>query len=145
VKLRAFFGVPLPEGHRAQLDGYLSECASRAPEFRWTPAANLHLTVRFLGQVDRALAEGSAIRLEGAGLHALDVRLGEVGTFRRGRLARVVWIGLETGSDELAALAARVEDECTAAGLEPGGRKFNAHLTLAPARARAAAGLPALP
>ncbi len=145
VKLRAFFGVPLPEGHRTQLDGYLSQCAVRAPEFRWTPAANLHLTVRFLGHVGRALAEGIADRLEGAGLRALDVRLGEVGTFRRGRLARVVWIGLEGGSEELAALAARVEAECTAAGLAPEGRKFNAHLTLARARARDGAVLLALP
>jgi 2'-5' RNA ligase len=137
--------VPLPEGYRAKLDPYLSECASLAPEFRWTPAANLHLTVRFLGHVDRGLAEGIADRLDGTGLHAVDVRLGEVGTFRRGRLARVVWIGLEAGSEELAVLAARVEAECTAAGLEPEGRKFNAHLTLARARARDGAVLPALP
>jgi 2'-5' RNA ligase len=145
VKLRAFFGVPLPEGYRTTLEPYLSDCASRAPEFRWTPAANLHLTVRFLGHVDRAFAQGIADSLEGAGLHALVVRLGEVGTFRRSRLARVVWIGLQTGSEDLAVLAARVEAECTAAGLEPEGRKFNAHLTLARARAREGAVLPALP
>jgi 2'-5' RNA ligase len=145
VRVRAFFGLPLPEGHRAQLDGYLSECASRAPEFRWTSAANLHLTVRFLGHLDRAVAEGIADRLDGAGLQAFDLRLGEAGTFKRGRLARVVWIGLETGAAELSSLAATVEAECTAAGLEPEQRKFNAHLTLARARARDGAVLPALP
>jgi RNA 2',3'-cyclic 3'-phosphodiesterase len=135
----------LPESHRAQLDGYLSECASRAPVFRWTPAANLHLTMRFLGHVDRAVAEGIADRLEGAELRALDLRLGEMGTFKRGRLARVVWIGLETGAAEISSLATRVEAGCIAAGLEPEGRKFNAHLTLARARPRDGAVLPALP
>lgn len=145
VRLRAFFGLPLPESHRAQLDGYLSECASRAPEFRWTPAANLHLTVRFLGHLDRAVAERIADRLEGAELRAFDLRLGEMGTFKRGRLARVVWIGLETGVAELSSLATRVEADCIAAGLEPEGRKFNAHLTLARARPRDGAALPALP
>jgi 2'-5' RNA ligase len=143
--LRAFFGLPLPDGHRAQLDGYLSECASRAPEFRWTPAANLHLTVRFLDQLDRTVAEGIADGLEAAALRAFDLRLGEMGTFKRGRLARVVWIGLATGAAELSSLAATVEAECTRAGLEPEGRKFNAHLTLARARARDGAVLPALP
>ncbi len=116
-----------------------------APQFRWTPAANLHLTVRFLGQVDQALAEEILDRLAAAGLHAFDARLGEVGTFNRGRLARVVWLGLSSASDVIAALAAAVEAESVRAGLEPEGRKFHAHLTLARARAHQGAVLPELP
>ena len=141
VRLRAFFGLPLPDAHRAQLDSYLAQCASREPRFRWTPAPNLHLTVRFLGHVDAALAEAVADRLEDAHLTGFDLQLGDVGAFKRGRLARVVWVGLLRGAESLAALASRVEGECTAAGLDPETRKFNAHLTLARARARDGAAL----
>lgn len=145
LRLRAFFGLPLPDGHRARLDAYVSECAARAPEFRWTTAANLHLTVRFLGHLDRAVAVGIADRLEGAALRTFDLRLGEMGTFKRGRLARVIWVGLATGAAELSSLATTVEAECTRAGLEPERRKFNAHLTVARARSRDGSVLPALP
>ena len=114
------------------LDTYLRDCAARAPEFRWAPAANLHLTVRFLGHVDASLAEGIADRLAEADLRSFDLRLGETGTFKRGRLARVVWLGLTSGA------------ECERAGLEREARRFNAHLTLARARARDGAPLPEL-
>jgi len=48
--------VPLPERHRAALAAYLAACEQIGPDFRWTPAENLHLTVRFLGHVELALA-----------------------------------------------------------------------------------------
>jgi RNA 2',3'-cyclic 3'-phosphodiesterase len=143
--VRAFFGLPLPDAHRAALDPFLAACGAIAPEFRWTPASNLHLTVRFLGQVELALAEEIADRVAASGPPAFDVRLGELGTFKRGRLARVVWLGLSAGAREAAALADRAEAECVQAGLKPEGRRFNAHLTLARARARDGSQLPALP
>jgi 2'-5' RNA ligase len=144
LRVRAFFGLPLPEGHRQVLDQHLAGWAAAAPEFRWTPAANLHLTIRFLGQVDQTLAQGIAARLEDRGLIGIDLQLGELGTFKRGRLARVVWLGLRSGAEDAADLAAQVEEECVRAGLEAEARRFNAHLTLARARARDGAALPPL-
>lgn len=143
--VRAFFGLPLPETHRAALQSYLAECASVAAEFRWTSAANLHLTVRFLGQVESSLAEEIADRVGAARSSAFDLRLGELGNFKRGRLVRVVWLGLSAGAHELGGLSSTVEAECVRAGLEPEGRGFNPHLTLARARARDGSQLPALP
>jgi RNA 2',3'-cyclic 3'-phosphodiesterase len=143
--VRAFFGLPLPETHRAPLDRFLAGCGELAPEFRWTPASNLHLTVRFLGHVELEMAEGIADRVAATGPPAFEVRLGELGTFKRGRLARVVWLGLSVGAREAGALAGVVEAECVRAGLEPEGRRFSAHLTLARARARDGSQLPELP
>ncbi|HEV2140166.1 MAG TPA: RNA 2',3'-cyclic phosphodiesterase [Candidatus Dormibacteraeota bacterium] len=143
--VRAFFGLPLPETHRPPLERFLARCGALAPEFRWTPAINLHLTVRFLGHVELELAEGIADRVAATGPFAFELQLGELGTFKRGRLARVVWLGLSAGAREAGALAELVEAECVRAGLEPDGRRFNAHLTLARARARDGSQLPALP
>ncbi len=145
LRVRAFFGLPLPERHREALEGYLAECARRAPDFRWTPAANLHLTIRFLGHAELSLAEGIADRLAAANLHAFDLELSGLGTFKRGRLARVVWLGLRAGSDDIARLADQVESECGRTGLEAEARRFHAHLTLARARPRDGASLPAMP
>lgn len=122
----------------------MDACASTAPEFRWTPAANLHLTIRFLGHVAPSVAQGIAARVEAAATPGFDLGLGDLGTFRRGRLARVVWLGLSSGEAEAAALACVVEAESVRAGLEPENRRFSAHLTLARARPRDGAELPAL-
>jgi len=134
----------LPEEHREELGRYLATCAALAPEFRWTPAENLHLTVRFLGHVERGQAEGIAERVEAAHPSGFELALGEVGSFKRGRLARVVWLGLGEGATDIAPLAELVDAESVRAGLEPEGRRYHAHLTLARARPRDGAVLPDL-
>jgi 2'-5' RNA ligase len=145
ARIRAFFGLPVPEAQRTALAPFLAACAEAAPTFRWTPAANLHFTVRFVGQVQRAVVEGVAERLADLGLHGFEVELGDLGTFRRSRLARVVWLGLRKGAAELTALARQADAECEAAGLAGEKRAFQAHLTLARARAQYGAPLPPLP
>ena len=116
-----------------------------APEFRWSVTENLHLTVRFIGTVERSLVERISDRLEGTAGPAIQLALGEAGTFKRSRLARVVWLGLRSGGGELQALASRVEAECRAAGLPAEARPFQPHLTLARARSRDGASQPELP
>ncbi len=145
ARVRAFFGLPLPDQHRAAVETYVDECAAFAPDFRWTPAENLHLTVRFLGQVEQATADAIADRLAAAEPAAFELELGELGTFGRGRLARVVWIGLRSGEGAIASLAELAEEESRRAGLEPESRPYHAHLTLARARGRDGAVLPELP
>jgi len=68
-----------------------------------------------------------------------------VGSFKRGPLARVVWLGLREGAMEVGPLAELVDAESVRAGLEPEGRPYHAHLTLARARPRDGAALPQLP
>jgi 2'-5' RNA ligase len=143
--VRAFFGLPVPEAQRAALAPFLTASATAAPQFRWTPAANLHLTVRFIGQVDRALVEAIADRLAARPPVAFNLELGDLGTFGHGRHARVVWQGLRAGAGALKALSTQVDAECVAAGLVGEARPFQPHLTLARARARDGAELPPLP
>jgi RNA 2',3'-cyclic 3'-phosphodiesterase len=145
LRVRAFFGLPVPDPQRGQLSHFVSACADIAPEFRWTPAENLHLTIRFIGGVSRTVVEGIADALAARRPEAFDVELGDVGTFGRGRAARVVWLGLRVGAEEAALVAARVEEECLRAGLPSDERAFTAHLTLARARPRGGARLPELP
>jgi RNA 2',3'-cyclic 3'-phosphodiesterase len=145
LRVRAFFGLPLPEEHRSHLQRYIEECAALAPQFRWTLDEKLHITIRFLGHLEQAVAESIAARVEEAELPGFELELGEVGTFKRGRLARVVWIGLSAGESQCSALASAVEAECVRAGLEAESRRFHPHLTLARARLRDGARLPDLP
>ena len=145
LKVRAFFGLAVPEAVRRELEPYLAACAAIAPEFRWVPAQNLHLTVRFIGNIELTVVEGIADRLAEGALKSFELALGGVGTFKRGRMVRVVWIQVSTGAKAARELAAQVESECAAAGLAPEARPFQPHLTLARARPREGAPLPQLP
>jgi 2'-5' RNA ligase len=145
LRVRAFFGLRLPEGHREALAQYLDACAAGAPEFRWTPAANLHLTVRFIGSVEVSIVDGIVDRLNARPLAGFELALGGIATFKRGGLARVVWLQVRSGAKAARELAAQVEAECARAGMGPETRPFHPHLTLARARAREGAALPTLP
>lgn len=103
------------------------------------------MTIRFIGSVDRELVEEISDRLADQALTGFDFELGDIGTFKRGRLVRVAWLGLRSGADAAAALAAQVEAECRRAGLDPESRAFQAHATLARARDRDGSDLPPLP
>ncbi len=144
-RIRAFFGLPLPEEHREALGRYITQCEAKAPDFRWVPAANLHLTIRFIGSIERQVVGAIADRLATSQLAAFDLGIGQLGTFKRGRLVRVAWLGLTSGVDSAQRLAAQVEAECVAAGLEAEKRPLQPHLTLARARPRFGAPLPPLP
>ena len=145
LAVRAFFGLPVPDAQRAALGRYLVDCAAAAPAFRWTASANLHLTLRFLGQVETAAAQRIAGNLAALPLRSFAIELGEAGAFRSGRLARVVWLGLRVGADEARELARQLEVECLASGLPAEPRPLHPHLTLARARSRLGSALPELP
>jgi 2'-5' RNA ligase len=145
LSIRAFFGLPVPAAHGRLLEPYLAACAAKAPEFRWTPAGNLHLTIRFIGNIEPSVAEGIADRLAEQPFAGFMLELGDVGTFNRGRLVRVAWLQLRLGSEPARELAALVEAQCVRAGLVPEARSFQPHLTLARSRSREGNELPALP
>jgi 2'-5' RNA ligase len=135
----------LPEPQREQLAHFVAACSQAATDFRWTPRDNLHLTVRFVGNVERTMVDAVAGALAQRPLATFDLQLGHVGTFGRGRTARVVWLGLGAGAEAATALAATVEEECVRAGLPAESRPYQAHLTLARARSREGSLLPGLP
>jgi len=145
LNVRAFFGLPIPESHRDALGRFITGCAAAAPTFRWTPVSNLHLTVRFIGSVERETVDRIADRIGAVAPAGFELALGDLGTFKRGRLVRVVWIGLRSGGEAATALAAEVEAECVRAELIGEARAFQAHLTLARARQRDGSMLPPLP
>jgi len=116
-----------------------------APDFRWVRPDGLHVTFRFLGGLEEEPL--AAVRSSLAGVRAtpFEVELGTVGDFGGRRAARVVWLGLRRGGEKAGRLAAAVEAACRSAGLEPEGRAFRPHVTLARARSRSGAPAPKLP
>lgn len=97
---------------------------------RWQDDEQLHLTVRFIGEVDRPVAEDVAAAL--GQIHAAPpvVALAGVGRFDRKGRTDALWAGVAP-HDALAALHRKVDQACIRAGLAPEGRAYLPHITLA--------------
>ncbi len=99
---------------------------------RWVPPANLHYTVKFLGDLPEArLPEMEAALAAVATHHApFTARLVGAGCFPTVQRPRILWVGMGEGAPALAALARDVEAAVAALGWEPERRGFEPHLTV---------------
>ena len=122
---RLFVAIRPPEDIR----DLLIDAMGDSPELRWVQDENLHLTLRFIGEVERPLADDLAIALSRVRSAPFDLRLSGVGMFER-RSGGALWAAVQP-KEPVAALAAKVERACAAAGLEPERRAFHPHITLA--------------
>jgi RNA 2',3'-cyclic 3'-phosphodiesterase len=122
---RLFSGIELPDSIREDL----SDLNLPLPGTRWIDMDDLHLTLRFVGDIDNRTASEFADSLAGIEVSAFPMRLVGLGTFG-GRDPRIIWVGVEAG-EELERLARANERAARAAGLEPPVRAFKPHVTLA--------------
>ena len=97
---------------------------------RWQSDAQIHLTLRFIGEVDRHGAQDIAAALGGIGGAPFAISLNSVGVFdRRGRID-ALWAGVSP-QDELKALHKKIDRACQAVGVPPDQRAYLPHITLA--------------
>ncbi len=124
--VRLFFGLELPEELRLRIAG-LAGGIERA---RWVPSENLHITLRFIGEVDETAMQDIAVAASAIRFEPFSVTLSGAGHFeRRGRVS-AVWLGV-AADPALAALRDRVEGAVVRAGQPPEGRRFRPHVTVA--------------
>ena len=129
---RLFIGVPLAEEARREIEARLRHALPEGLPGRPVPAANWHLTLRFLGatRADQLATLREHLRRSAALGPAFQVRFGGLGAFSRPRSARVMWIGVTQGAERLREIAGIAEDAARAAGFAPEEKRFTPHLTL---------------
>ncbi len=124
--LRLFVAIPLPDGIIARL----RVMCSGIPGAQWVDASNMHITLRFIGEVDDATAADIDHALARITATAFALELAGLGTFGQGYKARSLWAGV-TPSAPLSRLQSKIETALVRLGLPPEGRKFTPHVTLA--------------
>jgi len=124
--MRLFIALSLPDALREKLCGL----CSGLPGARWVAPENLHLTLRFIGEVDGHDAEDIDAALSGIRFPRFPLTLSGVGEFGDGKRLRSVWVGVEA-NEMLERLQAKVEQAVRRAGQPPEKRKFKPHVTLA--------------
>jgi RNA 2',3'-cyclic 3'-phosphodiesterase len=123
--LRLFVGIAFPPELKLQL----SLLCTSLPGANWVDAGNLHLTLRFIGDITEDLAAGVDAALARIRAPCFSLRLAGTGVFG-GRRPHALWVGVER-APELVRLRDRIEQALVRVGLEPEQRKFAPHVTLA--------------
>jgi len=131
--IRAFIAIELPPKVQDCLEQVATQLKDQIGEkiVRWVPVENIHLTLKFLGDVSvnnlDVLQE--IINAEAASQKKMEISIGRLGAFPKIRRPRVIWIGIES-PPELMALQRNIESRTTKVGYPPDEREFSPHLTL---------------
>lgn len=124
--MRLFVALNVPDGIVARL----SIMCSGIPGAQWVAPENMHITLRFIGDVDEPTAEEINYVLSHLEAPAFDLELQGLGTFGHGHLSHALWVGVSL-TPGLTHLQAKIESAMVRMGLTPEGRKFTPHVTLA--------------
>ncbi|MEW6051839.1 MAG: RNA 2',3'-cyclic phosphodiesterase [Candidatus Zixiibacteriota bacterium] len=123
---RLFVAVDLPE----DVKQHLGAISCGVPGARWMEPAQLHLTIRFIGEVDGGVFRDILDSLREVQAHAFDLTLKGVGFFPPRGVPETIWVGVEK-SEPLKLLRSRVEAALARAGVDRDSRKFAPHVAIA--------------
>ena len=144
-RVRIFCAVELPEDVRESAAAHIArlrEAAAALPlKVSWERAEKLHLTLKFLGEIEPARVEAltrAANRAAGS-VERFEARLQGTGAFPPRGNPRVLWLGLKDETNAIAQLQERLEAECARENFPREARPFHPHITIARIRVPAAA------
>lgn len=123
---RLFVGIALPD----KIKSRLLDLTGGLDGTRWQTADQLHLTLRFIGEVSADQGEDVRTVLGAVGGQPFDVGLQGLGTFGKTRQPRALWVGVDR-ADPLKHLHEKIDQALLRADLPPEKRKFKPHVTLA--------------
>ena len=131
--IRAFIAIELPPDVQQGLEQVSEQLKEQLGEksVRWVPVSNIHLTLKFLGDVSANNLDviKEIIRAEASLQKPMEFSVGQLGAFPKARHPRVIWVGVEA-PPELITLQRGIEARTAKVGYAPDQREFSPHLTL---------------
>jgi 2'-5' RNA ligase len=141
-EMRSFIAIELPEDIKLALARIQDRLKmGNRGQVKWVDPESMHLTLKFLGNIDTGLIGKITTALEEAcrGIHPFSLEIRGLGVFPNARRVRVVWVGLTGDTETLGRLQKHIDDILLPLGFQPEARAFTPHLTLARVREQATA------
>jgi 2'-5' RNA ligase len=132
AKIRTFICFNLPHSVKENLAQLQAELKKLGRGVRWSRPEGMHLTLKFLGDVDESKipAISDAVEIASKESPACQIQIAGTGAFPNLNRPRVYWVGVHETSGALEDLQARIENELARLGFPKEKRKFSPHLTL---------------
>ena len=130
--MRAFIAIELSPDFKKRLASLEEQLKSSGADVKWVKPENIHLTLKFLGEIDeKQLGEAAKIIQNTADKNKrFFIRLASPGAFPNLNFPRVIWIGIDKGDLETKEIAKILEEETAKAGIPQESRPFSSHITL---------------
>jgi 2'-5' RNA ligase len=130
--IRTFIAVELPpevRGRAARLQQSLAESGANV---RWVERDNIHLTLKFLGEIEdvQVAAVCRVLQQVAAGSEPFELEVTGVGAFPNAERPRTLWVGIDGGADALIAMHGRLDAALAQLGYRPDERRFSPHVTI---------------
>ncbi len=134
--MRTFIAIDIPRSLKQKIEANTRKARANFPELKWVEPHNLHITLKFLGEVkEKRLSDVEAAVKTAASLFSpFEIRIGAPDSFDSGGSIRVLWLAVEQGAEPLTELAQTIDRELTKRGFPREKRPFQAHLTIARTR-----------
>jgi 2'-5' RNA ligase len=131
---RAFIAIDLSEDIIGKIGEISTALQARMGDLpvRWIPAENVHLTLKFLGDVSETSVDRLAeiIRRVAQAHECFEISVGSLGVYPNARRPRVIWLGVEA-PQALLAIQRGIDQETSRLGYEAKDQEFSPHLTIA--------------
>ena len=130
--MRLFIAIELSQTMREEISQIQTHLKYAGADVKWVEKDNIHLTLKFLGEVSEEKAGEIKQILDqiGKGTRNFEISLEAIGAFPNIEHPRVIWVGLDKGAQESTALAAKVEEALLQIGFQKETRPFAAHFTI---------------
>lgn len=134
--IRVFLAVLLPDEIRATLADVGRKLQASGADMRWVAEDNLHITIKFLGDVrpTAVCVIAQAVQTACEGIEPFAVAITGVGAFMKSGAPGVIWAGMSQGGGRLGLLAEKIDEAISALGFEKEKCPFLAHITFGRAR-----------
>lgn len=130
--MRAFIAIELPEQIKDTLGKVQEQLKATGTDVKWVAPENIHLTLKFLGEVDEKKIEKVNAILEDVAKdkNSFSLRLSSLGAFPKMHSPRVIWAGVAEGDKETKEIAKALEEKIAKLGIPKESRPFSSHITL---------------
>ncbi len=132
-RIRCFVAIEIPETIQMLLTSTQEELRKYIRGASWVKRGNIHLTLKFLGDVapNQISVIKNVIEQVTDTRSPFSMELGGIGAFPNLSRPRIIWAGVKTGADEVAAIAREIDVGLGRHGYERDKKSFRPHLTLA--------------
>jgi len=130
--MRSFIAIELTEEIKDKLSKIQDELKKSNADVKWVDPKNIHLTLKFLGDVEEKRLEDikRILKRISEKYKEFSIELHQIGAFPKISSPRVIWIGIEKGKLELSQFFLELEDELKNIGFKKEEREFSAHITI---------------
>lgn len=130
--MRTFIAIELPKELKHLLARLQDQLKASCADVKWVAPLNIHLTLKFLGEIDDKKLDGVIRILEETAKERQPfyIRLSSVGAFPKIDFPRVIWVGIDKGDEETKHIAKVLEQKLAKIGISKETRPFSSHITI---------------